>query len=359
MNDSDYIIQCFKLAEKGKGIVSPNPLVGSVIVKKGKVVGKGYHKRFGGDHAEVKAIKNSKVQIDGSTLYCNLEPCCHHKKQTPPCVPLIIQKKIKRVVISNLDPNKEVNGKGIKQLRDAGIEVITGVLENEGKKLNKFYFKIIQEKLPFITLKIAQSIDGKISSSKNKQTWLTGTESKKFVHQLRAEYDAVLVGAGTVRSDNPLLTVRAVKGRNPIKIIVDGKLSAPIESKIFNCSQTEKTWMFTSSKSDIRKRKMLASKGVKIFTLLPSKKNSLNIKSILKILAESKITSVLVEGGSEIFNQFVKQKLYDEIIILQAPLILGKGVNGVNLDSLKNLKLLSKDKLDNDIRFIYKAKLSN
>ena len=206
--DKKFIRRSFHLAQKGKGHVSPNPLVGAVIVKNGKVIGKGYHKKYGSAHAEVNAINNSTESVAGSTLYCNLEPCSHIKKQTPPCVPLIIQKKIKKVVISNFDPNKEVNGKGIKQLREAGVEVVTDVLEDEGKDLNKFYFKYVKEKLPYITLKIAQSIDGKISVAKNKQTWLTGKESIKYVHKLRSEYDAVLVGAGTIRTDNPQLNVR-------------------------------------------------------------------------------------------------------------------------------------------------------
>ena len=253
------------MPRKGKGLVSPNPLVGAIIVKNGKIIGRGYHKKYGGDHAEVNAIKNSKEDIAGSTLYCNLEPCCHTNKQTPPCVPLIIEKKIKRVVISNLDPNKQVNGDGVRQLRKAGIEVDTGVLEEEGKVLNKFYFKYASEKLPYITLKIAQSIDGNISEAKNKQTWLTGKESIKYVHQLRNEYDAVLVGAGTIKSDDPQLNVREIKGRNPIRVIIDGKLSIPLKSKILNSTDPEKTWIFTSYSSDEKKVKRIVERGINIF----------------------------------------------------------------------------------------------
>ncbi len=268
MNDSDYIKQCFELAKKGAGLVSPNPLVGAVLVKSGQIIGRGFHKKYGGNHAEVNAIKNSKEDIAGSTLYCNLEPCCHTNKQTPPCVPLIIQKKIKRVVICNLDPNKEVKGKGVEQLRKAGIEVITSILENEGKELNKFYFKYVNEKLPYVTLKIAQSIDGKIGISKKIQTWLTGKKSIKYVHKLRSEYDAVLVGAGTIKSDNPLLTVREVSGRNPIRIIVDGKLSiSQLNQKYLNSKDPEKTWIFTSILSDEKKSKRLSQKGIKIFNI--------------------------------------------------------------------------------------------
>ena len=353
MNYSDYIKQCFELANKGAGLVSPNPLVGALLVKNGKVIGKGFHKEYGGVHAEVNAIKNAKEEVAGSTLYCNLEPCCHTKKQTPPCVPLIIQKKIKRVVISNLDPNKEVNGKGVKKLREAGLEVITGILEEEGNELNKFYFKSVKEKLPFVTLKIAQSIDGKISITRNKQTWLTGKESINFVHKLRSDYDAVLVGAGTIRADNPMLNVREVKGRNPIRIIIDGKLSIPIKSNILNANDPEKTWIFTSSLIDEKKLKKFSNKGVKFFRINSSRQSQLPIKKILKVLAENKITSLLVEGGANIFTQFLTLELYDEVIFLQAPIILGKGINSSNLSHLKKLQLLKVDRLGKDIKLIY------
>jgi len=350
---SKYIRSCFKLAQKGKGNVSPNPFVGAVLVKNGKVIGRSYHKKYGAAHAEVNAIKNATENIAGSTLYCNLEPCCHTNKQTPPCVPLIIRKKIKKVVISNLDPNKDVNGKGVKQLREAGIEVITGILEDEGKELNKFYFKFVQEKSPFVTLKIAQSIDGKISKSKNKQTWLTGYESIKYVHKLRKEYDAVLVGANTIKVDNPLLTVREVKGRDPIRVLIDGNLSIPLNSKILNNNEPDKTWVFTSNKSNRRLLKQIENKGVKVFTVKTAADKKINLKSVLKILAECKITSVLVEGGQLIFSQFINQKMFDELIILQSPKILGKGLSGFNSTQLKNLPLIETNRLGQDIKLVY------
>ena len=350
---SKYIRNCFKLAEKGKGHVSPNPFVGAVLVKNGKVIGKGYHKKYGAAHAEVNAIKNAIENVSGSTLYCNLEPCCHTNKQTPPCVPLIIQKKIKRVVISNPDPNKEVNGKGVKQLRFAGIEVITGILEDEGKELNKFYFKYAAKKLPYITLKVAQSLDGKISKSKNKQTWLTGKEAIKFVHKLRSEYDAVLVGANTIKVDNPLLTVREVKGRNPIRIIIDGKLSIPLNSKVLNNNEPDKTWIFTSQKSKQKKLIQLENKGVKIFSVKPAADGRINLKSVLKVISKNRINSVLVEGGQEIFSQFFSQKLFDELIVLQSPKILEKGLRGLNRTQLKNLPLIEKNRLGQDIKLVY------
>jgi diaminohydroxyphosphoribosylaminopyrimidine deaminase/5-amino-6-(5-phosphoribosylamino)uracil reductase len=356
LNDIKYIEQCFNIARKGRGHVSPNPLVGAILVKNGRIIGQGYHKKFGKAHAEVNAIKNVTESVTESTLYCNLEPCCHTKKQTPPCVPLIIQKKIKRVVISNLDPNKQVNGKGVRQLRKAGIKVDTGVLEEEGKVLNKFYFKYASEKLPYITLKIAQSSDEKISEAKNKQTWLTGKESIIYVHKLRSEYDAVLVGANTIKVDNPLLTVREVKGRNPMKIIIDGKLSIPLNSNILNNNDPDETWIFTSQKSNKRKQKQLENKGVKVFSVRTALDKKINIKSVLKILAKNKITSLLVEGGQKIFFQFFNQNLFDEFIVLQSPKILGRGLPGIKLTDLKRLRLVEMNRLGEDIKFVYGKK---
>jgi diaminohydroxyphosphoribosylaminopyrimidine deaminase/5-amino-6-(5-phosphoribosylamino)uracil reductase len=241
--DEEYLNRCFELAAKGTGTVTPNPLVGAVLVKNGKVIGEGYHKKYGDVHAEVDALNNSRGDASAATLYCNLEPCCHTNKQTQPCVPLIIKKGIKKVVISNLDPNPDVNGEGVKQLLEAGIEVIIDQLKNEGKELNKFYYKHTTSNVPYITLKIAQSTDGKISKSKNEQTWLTGEESNRFVHQQRATYDAVLVGANTVAVDDPQLNVRNVDGGNPKRIILDGKLSIDLNATILSADDIENTWI--------------------------------------------------------------------------------------------------------------------
>jgi diaminohydroxyphosphoribosylaminopyrimidine deaminase/5-amino-6-(5-phosphoribosylamino)uracil reductase len=352
--DIEFIRECLLLAKRGAGKVSPNPLVGAVLLKNGRVISKGYHKKYGGPHAEVNAIVYSKENTADATLYCNLEPCCHTNKQTPPCVPLIIEKKIKRVVISNFDPNREVNGKGIRQLRKAGIEVTTQILENEGKELNKFYFKFVKDKIPYITLKIAQSLDGKISEARNKQTWLTGKESVKYVHKLRGEYDAVLVGANTIKVDNPLLSVREVKGRNPLRIIIDGKLSIPLKSKVIECEDPQNTWIFTSINSSERKEKIFSEKEVKIFRIISSKNNRLNLKKILKVLAKQKITSLLVEGGGEIFSQFIDEELFDEITVLQAPKILGEGISAPNIEKMKRLKLVSTSILGKDVKLVFR-----
>jgi diaminohydroxyphosphoribosylaminopyrimidine deaminase/5-amino-6-(5-phosphoribosylamino)uracil reductase len=352
--DQDFIRECFALAKRGAGKVSPNPFVGSLLVKNGKIIGRGWHKKYGAPHAEVDAIMNSKGNISGTTLYCNLEPCCHTNKQTPPCVPLIIKKKIKRVVISNFDPNKEVNGKGVAQLQKARIKVTTGILENEGKELNKFYFKSVQKKIPFITIKIAQTIDGKISETRNKQTWLTGKESIKFVHKLRSNIDAVIVGAGTIKADDPHLTVREVKGRNPVRIIIDGKLRIPLKSKVVECEDPYNTWIFTSRKSSKNKTSILSGKGVNIFRLNSYKNNELDLKKILRIILKQKITSVLIEGGADIFSQFISAELFDEIIVLQSPKTLSNGISAPDIKKMKNLRLISTNNLGKDTKLFYR-----
>ena len=305
-----YLKRCFELAAKGTGTVTPNPLVGAVMVKNGKVIGEGYHKKYGEAHAEVEAFNNSTEDVKGATLYCNLEPCCHTKKQTPPCVPLIISKKISRVVISNLDPNPEVSGEGIKQLRDAEIEVINDQLKNEGEELNKFYFNYVKTKIPYITLKVAQSTDGKITKSKNEQTWLTGEESNQFVHQQRAAYDAVLVGANTVKVDNPQLNVRNVEGRNPKRIILDGKLSIDLNAAVLSAEDIENTWILTSKNSDKEKINKIIEKGARVIQFQSDDDDQIELKDVLVKLSEKKITSLFVEGGADIFSQFMDRKLF-------------------------------------------------
>jgi len=352
-NDEEFLKRCFELAAKGRGTVSPNPLVGVVLVKNGKVIGEGYHKKHGEAHAEVDALNNSTGDVNGATLYCNLEPCCHTNKQTPPCVPLIISKGIKKVVINNLDPNPDVNGVGIKQLQDAGIEVIVDVLKEEGEKLNKFYFNYVKKKIPYITLKVAQSKDGKITEQKNEQTWLTGEESNRFVHHQRATYDAVLVGANTVAVDDPQLNVRNAAGRNPKRIILDGKLSIDLNAVILLAEDIENTWILTSKNADNEKMDEITKKGARVIQFRFDDSNQIKLKDVLTKLGEEKITSLFVEGGGDIFSQFIDGNYFDEIIILQAPITLGEGVNGISVSSLSHLKKISSDKIDEDLKSVY------
>ncbi|MDP2209288.1 MAG: bifunctional diaminohydroxyphosphoribosylaminopyrimidine deaminase/5-amino-6-(5-phosphoribosylamino)uracil reductase RibD [Bacteroidota bacterium] len=329
--DKKYLQECFKLAQKGAGYVSPNPLVGCVIVKDGKIIGRGYHKQFGKAHAEVNAFKRAKNNVKGATLYVNLEPCSYFGK-TPPCTEVIISKGIKRVVVGTRDPNTLVNGAGIRKLRTAGIQVVEGILEPEAKQLNEFFHKYITQKLPFVTLKMAQTLDGKIADYQGNSRWISNLETRKKVHELRAKYDAILVGANTVHKDDPELTVRLVKGRNPIRVVLDGSLSVSKKSKIFLTATENPTLLFTSKKGylkNLKKASFLKNMGVKIF-VIKSKSTIISLKTVLNILAKNSIASILVEGGSEVVAQFIKNRFADKIIYTIAPKILGKGTPAIS-----------------------------
>lgn len=325
--DSFYMTKALSLARFGIGYVSPNPLVGALIVKDGKIIGKGYHGRYGGFHAEVEAIESATLSVAGATLYCNLEPCCHLDKKTPPCAQRIIKEKIKRVVLADLDPNPKVNGKGIRMLQDAGIEVVLGIKKDQHQELNRFYIKYIVQRRPYVTVKIAQTIDAKISKDRVHQTWITGDISLKKVHRWRSAYDAVLIGANTVRSDHPQLTVRAVKGRNPKRIIVSKSLNLPKNE--FYKGPT--TIIFTGVNSKLN----FTDPTSKIIRINEIKNGILPLSAVMKHLGELDFTSVLIEGGNKIFSQFIFNQLADEVKVFIAPVIWGKGIPVV--DSTNNI----------------------
>jgi diaminohydroxyphosphoribosylaminopyrimidine deaminase/5-amino-6-(5-phosphoribosylamino)uracil reductase len=350
--DGKFIDRCFELAAKGSGRVSPNPLVGSVIAKNNRIIGEGWHEKFGLPHAEVNAINNATEDLKGSVLYCNLEPCSHINKKTPPCTPQIINTGISRAVISNTDPNPSVSGRGITELRNAGIKVSTGIGKEEGNDLNRFYFTFIKTKKPYVTLKISQSSDGKITDTLGKQTWISSKEAGEFVHSQRGIYDAVLVGAKSIYVDNPQLNVRHTDGRNPVRIVLDGNLSAPLNSRIFNSEDPDKTWIITSEKSDKERINKLKDKGIRIFELTSKNGYNNNLNEILDLLGELNIASLFVEGGNQIFSRFIENDLYNEIILLQAPKFFGKGLNSVSLTKTKSLKLKSVENIGDDIKIV-------
>ena len=356
--DEIYINQCIQLAKRGAGHVSPNPLVGCVIEKNYKILGKGYHKKYGEAHAEVNALTDAKKKgnkINDAVLYVNLEPCSHFGK-TPPCTDLIIKEEISEVIIGTTDPNKLVSGNGIKKLEDAGIKVTYGILEDKCKELNKFYFKYITQKLPYVTLKIAQSIDGKIALNNFDSKWISGKESRKFVHKLRSEYDSVLIGTNTAKYDNPELTVREVKGRDPVRFLIDRKLKLPKKDlKLFLTPGNAETFIFTSNKKKIKKTKQKFS-----LIYIKDKKNNLSIRKILKSIYKQNITSVLVEGGANLFSQFARTGLFDDLYLIVAPKIIGKGISSFKdfeinkLEKSKNLHLQKKINSDSDLILYYK-----
>ncbi|MGE5436657.1 MAG: bifunctional diaminohydroxyphosphoribosylaminopyrimidine deaminase/5-amino-6-(5-phosphoribosylamino)uracil reductase RibD [Syntrophothermus sp.] len=354
LKDEQYIQLTIEIAKKGAGYVSPNPLVGCVIVKNNKIIGAGYHEQYGKNHAEVNAIQSSKEDVEGATLYVNLEPCCHFGK-TPPCVDAIIQSKIKRVVIGTLDMNPLVSGKGIKKLKEAGIEVKAGFLEKECIELNKFFFKYITKKLPYVTLKAAQTLDGKIADEKGYSRWISSLDSRKYVHQLRSEYSAVLVGAGTIIKDKPKLNVRLVEGRNPKRIIVDSNLRLSPDSTIFMENSDKNLIIATLRKNQDKKKIEPFLKRNVEFIFTKECEGRVSLRSLLIEAAKINITSILVEGGSEIYTSFVKEKLFDDIYLFITPKLLGSGlplVGELGIKSIKNSLKLSIDtikKYDDDI----------
>ena len=223
-HDEFFMRRALTLARRGLGRTSPNPMVGAVLVRQGEIVGEGYHRRYGGPHAEVEALRDAGENIAGATMYVTLEPCCHRGKKTPPCLDALLGRGLARVVIGTIDPNPEVSGRSVRALEGTGIETTVGVLEEECRRLNEAYFKYIQTRIPFVTLKVAQTLDGKIASSTGDARWISSEASRRLAHRLRSVHDAVLVGIGTVLADDPLLTVRLARGRNPLRVIVDSTL---------------------------------------------------------------------------------------------------------------------------------------
>ncbi|MBI5475020.1 MAG: bifunctional diaminohydroxyphosphoribosylaminopyrimidine deaminase/5-amino-6-(5-phosphoribosylamino)uracil reductase RibD [Ignavibacteriae bacterium] len=320
--------ECFKLARRGTGFVSPNPMVGCVLVRGGKILASGYHRRFGNAHAEVECLRTYRGNTHGTTLYVNLEPCVHQGK-TPPCVDLILQRGIPNVVIATRDVNPLVAGKGISRLRTAGVDVKVGVLEREARELNRFFFKHMRTRMPYVHVKIAQTLDGKIAPARKRSAprYLTSPDSLKLVHISRAEYDAVLVGAGTIIEDDPQLNVRLVKGRDPAVIILDGRLRVSGKEKTFAAKIQRQVILCTTAKAASahrRKVESLRQKGVRVLEFA-SRNSRIDLTTMLSSLYDLRIGSVLVEGGRDVFTQFAEARMIDEMSIFVAPKVCGSG----------------------------------
>jgi diaminohydroxyphosphoribosylaminopyrimidine deaminase/5-amino-6-(5-phosphoribosylamino)uracil reductase len=326
MNSTDrkYLKRSLELAGKGKGWVSPNPLVGCVIVKNGRVVGEGYHRRFGGPHAEVEALRRAGSRARGGVLYVNLEPCAHHGK-TPPCTDAIIAAGIRRVVACSIDPNRLVAGKGFKALRRAGITVKAGALASEAERLNEKFFFFMKHRIPFVGLKLAQTLDGRSADAGGVSKWITTVDARAVGHGIRSEYDAILVGANTVKKDNPRLTVRLAGGRNPARIILDPGLSTNPTARVFQTKAAE-TIVLTSAAAMTRRpgiTRTLTRKRVRILGLDDS--DSFDLRIVLRILAALGVSSVLVEGGPATASRFLEEKLVQRVHWFVAPKLLGAG----------------------------------
>ena len=326
------MMRALELATLGRGKVAPNPMVGAIIVKDGKVIGEGYHKRYGDNHAEVNAFENSTEDVTGATMYVTLEPCAHYGN-TPPCAKRIVEEGIKRVVIGVLDPNPLVAGKGVNILKDAGIDVVVGVLEEKCRKINEVFMKYIETSRPFVLMKYAMSLDGKISTVTDKSKWISCEESRRDVHKLRNNLSAIMVGINTVIKDNPMLNCRIEGGNNPIRIIVDSKLRIPLDSNIVNSSDKIQTIVATTDKADKDKIISLKEKDIEIL-IIESKDDRVDITKLMDKLGEKKIDSILLEGGSELNFSCLQEGIVDKVRIYIAPMILGghnaKGAVGGN-----------------------------
>lgn len=335
--DRKWMKKALKLAEKGKGYVSPNPLVGSVIVsKEGDLIGSGYHEKFGGPHAEINALNSIKdrTNLIDATVYVTLEPCSHQGK-TPPCAVELAKMPIKRVVIGMVDPNPVVNGKGIEILRKAGKRVESGLLEKESEKLNESFIHYHKFRKPFITLKIAQTLDGYIAAPDGDSKWITGQAARTLVHKWRSENDAVMVGRNTALLDNPRLTVRHVEGRQPYRIVIDGNYRLPRELNLFSDQYEQRTIIITHNKDRVKDiadpmLSILQPNYFRGHTILVSEVDGhSDLEQALDKLAEMEIASVLIEAGSSLASALIKQNLVDKLQLFIAPKLLGGGTRSV------------------------------
>ena len=320
--DEQVMRRALALAQKGRGRTSPNPMVGAVVVRDGRIVGEGYHARAGGPHAEVLALEAASEATIGADLYVTLEPCCHQGR-TPPCTERIIEAGIRRVIIPILDPNPLVSGRGIERLRAAGIVVELEVLVKEATRLNEAFLKFIRSQTPFVVLKAALSLDGKIATRTGDSRWISSEQSRLRVHELRNQVDAVIVGIGTIRRDNPLLTTRLPHGgRDPIRVIVDGRGQLPLDAKVFHSLSPAPTWVAVAADAPRERLETFERFGLTVLEAGGSHGWAC-LAHLLKRLGERQITSVMLEGGEAIFTSALEEGIIDKFTLFMAPLLVG------------------------------------
>lgn len=337
-----HMRRAIELAEQGRGTTSPNPMVGAVIIKDDRVIAEGYHKKAGEPHAEINALNNATEDVVGATMVVSLEPCNHYGK-TPPCTEAIINAGISKVIVGMIDPNPKCAGSGIKRLRDAGIKVEYGILAEQVAKQNEVFIKYITTHRPFVTVKAAISMDGKIAESPGSTTTITGNDARQSVHELRNESDAIMVGIGTVLADDPLLNTRLdrVGTKNPIRVIVDSAAKIPLESKIVQTASEIKTIVATTMAASEKNIKALRAKGVEVIEI-DSWNGKVDLEVLMEELANREISSVIVEGGGRLIASLVKADLVDKYLIYVAPKLIGEqGVDfvGGNLSSIIDLRI--------------------
>ncbi|HHT9118821.1 MAG TPA: bifunctional diaminohydroxyphosphoribosylaminopyrimidine deaminase/5-amino-6-(5-phosphoribosylamino)uracil reductase RibD [Candidatus Hypogeohydataceae bacterium YC38] len=353
--DERFMRRALELAEKGRGRVEPNPMVGALVVKDGEVVGEGYHEYFGGPHAEVKALEKAGEGARGASLYINLEPCAHYGK-TPPCVEALIEAGIKRVVLAVMDPNPLTAGKGLQRLKQAGIEVLCGVLEEEARSLNAPFFKLMTVGMPYVIAKWAMSLDGKTATHTGDSRWVSSQESRQYVHRLRSQVDAVMVGIGTVLRDDPLLTSRVEGGRNPRRVVVDGQARLPLDSRLVKTINEAEVIVATTALAPRERLEGLERVGCKLL-VVKGKERRVDLIDLMKKLGEMQFTNILLEGGGTLTASFFEEGLVDRVVIFMAPKIFGGGearlpVAGVGVDRVEEafrLKDIRVSRLSEDI----------
>ncbi len=321
-----FMQRALALAKKGKGRTSPNPLVGAVLVKNGRCIGEGYHQKAGGTHAEIDALQSAEESAKGATLYTNLEPCCHWGR-TPPCTDALIKAGILTVYVAEIDVNPKVSGKGIRQLEAAGVRVNVGVCAEEASHLNEVHRKYVQTGRPFVILKTAMSLDGKIATATGESQWITSAASRQRGHEIRDEVDAILVGIGTVIRDNPRLTTRLQhrSGKDAVRIVLDSRGRTPTNARVFNTDSLAKTVIAVAPEHPADKVNALTKAGAEIITV-PTLRGSLCMKSLMDILGKRGITSVLIEGGAEVNAAAITAGVVDKVMCFVAPKFIG-GVN--------------------------------
>jgi diaminohydroxyphosphoribosylaminopyrimidine deaminase / 5-amino-6-(5-phosphoribosylamino)uracil reductase len=329
MTDIQFMQRALQLARLGAGTVSPNPMVGCVIVYEGKIIGEGYHQKYGEAHAEVNAVNSvlDKSILSESTVYVTLEPCSHFGK-TPPCADLLIKHQVKKVIVCNHDPNPLVAGQGIEKLRQAGIEVETGLLEEEGRALNKRFFTFIEKQRPYIILKWAESADGFIAKKSYESVQISNLLSRRFVHKMRAENDAIMVGTNTARYDNPKLDTRFWTGKNALRVLIDKNLSLPESLHIFDGSQQTICYFDSTVARSVTSRNLVNVLEVTIRATV-----DLTIEQfILQDLYHRKVQSLIIEGGTSLLQSFIDLRLWDEAVILKSKMVLGDGIQAPKIE---------------------------
>jgi len=346
--DSNYMRMALWEAKKGSGRTSPNPCVGALVVKNGRIVGKGYHQKAGSPHAEVNALKDAGRKAKGATLYVTLEPC-NHTGRTPPCTEAVLQAGIAHVVIGMADPNPQVAGGGAAYLASRGVSVISGVLEQECREINLPFIKHSATGLPWVVLKAGMSIDGRIAALPGQATMITGKQSRHRVHVLRNQVDAILVGIGTALTDDPSLTTRlhgSGQGHDPLRVILDADLQLPVGAKLLQQDSAARTWIFCRRGAEKKKRQQLEAAGAAIKTVPVTAKGFLDLRVVLSLLGEAQITSIMVEGGSRVHGSFLDAGLVDQLLLFVAPRFLGEqGVPLATFPGMKKSKKLPQFKI--------------